>query len=272
MRTGGTKACGALLDGHASKITCAALALGALLGGCVPSGPPSPSDAGAAAMATHSKIPVVPPPPGSANSVAPRAVSAPLGAGFEDDFERTAVGPNWRVTGGAGWRIDGGRLCIQGAHNHGIWLARTLPTNVRIEFDATSNSTDGDIKAEVFGDGASAAAGTSYNDATSYLTILGGWKNTYHVLARLNEHASDRPEIKIAPGSDDERARPVNPGQVYHFKIERTDGKTLVWWVGDMVMFKFADPAPLSGAGHDHLGFNDWEVPVCFDNVKVVPL
>ena len=26
------------------------------------------------------------------------------------------------------------------------------------------------------------------------------------------------------------------------------------------------------GVGHDHFGFNDWEVKVCFDNVKVTPL
>jgi hypothetical protein len=144
--------------------------------------------------------------------------------------------------------------------------------NVRFEFDATSDSADGDIKAEFFGDGRSAAAGTSYNDATSYLTILGGWKNSYHVLARLNEHASDRPEIKIAPGSDDERARPVTPEQIYHFKVERTDGKTISWWIGDTLMFRFTDPQPLRGAGHEHFGFNDWETGVCFDNVKIVPL
>jgi hypothetical protein len=135
-----------------------------------------------------------------------------------------------------------------------------------------SNSPEGDIKAEVFGDGASAASGVTYNDATSYLVIFGGWKNSFHVLARLNEHASDRPEIRVTPGSDDERARPVSPGQVYHFKIERADAKTVRWWVGDMLMFKFTDPEPLAGTGHDHFGFNDWEVPVCFDNVKVTLL
>jgi hypothetical protein len=237
---------------------------------CVPSGPASGSDA-AAALPGQSKTPGLP--PQAAGSPGSNArISAPLGAGFEDDFERKALGPNWRVTGGADWRIEAGKLCVRGAHNHGAWLARTLPTNVRIEFDVASDSPDGDIKTEVFGDGASSAAGVSYNDATSYLTIFGGWKNSYHVLARLNEHASDRPEIRVAPGSDDERARPVIPGQVYHFKIERADGKTVAWWVGDMLMFKFADPAPLSGVGHDHFGFNDWEVPVCFDNLKVVPL
>ncbi len=242
----------------------------ALVTACVPNGPASTSsDAGA----TAAPLPKSPPPPVVArpSGSATTTPSPPLGSGFEDNFERAALGPDWIVTG-ADWRIQGGRLCVKGARNHGAWLNRTLPTNVRIEFDALSNSPEGDIKAEIFGDGTSAASGISYNDATSYLTIFGGWKNSYHVLARLNEHASDRPEIRIAPGSDDERARPVSVGQVYHFKIERADGKTLVWWVGDMQMFKFADPQPLSGPGHDHLGFNNWEVPVCFDNVKVVPL
>jgi hypothetical protein len=251
------------------------LCLGWLLvwvAGCVPNGPASSSvDAGAnpanpAAAKPKTAPPVVARPTGSSSAPSP-----PLGPGFQDQFERPAVGPDWIVTGGD-WRIDGGRLCVKGARNHGAWLNRTLPTNVRVEFDAVSNSPDGDIKAEIFGDGTSAASGISYNDATSYLTIFGGWKNQYHVLARLNEHASDRPEIRIAPGSADERARPVNAGQVYHFKIERADGKTLTWWVGDTQMFKFVDPQPLTGPGHDHLGFNNWEVPVCFDNVKVVAL
>ncbi|HKQ71493.1 MAG TPA: hypothetical protein VJT73_19245 [Polyangiaceae bacterium] len=234
---------------------------------CVPGGPASTNDK----SGTATPEPKAAAAPALARSLAPKQAAAPLGSGFEDNFERGAVGPDWVATGGD-WRVDSGRLCVKGAKNHGAWLARTLPTNVRIEFDAVSSSPDGDIKAEIFGDGTSAASGVSYNDATSYLTIFGGWKNTFHVLARLNEHASDRPEIKIAPGSDDERARPVSPGQVYHFKIERTDGKTITWWVGDMLMFKFADPEPLKGPGHDHLGFNDWDVPVCFDNVKVAPL
>jgi hypothetical protein len=243
--------------------------------GCVPNGPASSSDGGAAAP-TIAPRPLAATPPSPSPPPAPNrpaaAPSPPLSAGgFEDNFERATLGSDWRTTGPE-WRIEGGRLCGKGAHNHGVWLARTLPINCRIEFDALSNSPDGDIKTEVFGDGASAASGASYNDATSYLTIFGGWKNSFHVLARLNEHASDRPEIKIAPGTDDERARPVNAGQVYHFKIERADGKTLRWWVGDMLMFKFTDPEPLSGSGHDHFGFNDWEVPVCFDNVKVTAI
>jgi hypothetical protein len=245
----------------------------ALASGCVPNGPPTSSDNGptppaapkprAAAQASAARP--------TARADAAQPVSIPLGAGFEDAFERPSLGTDWRVTGGD-WRIEDGKLCGKSARNHPVWLARILPANVVIEFDAVSYSAEGDIKAEIFGDGASAASGVSYNDATSYLTIFGGWKNTFHVLARINEHASDRPEIRVTPGSDDERERPVSPGQVYHFRIERRDGKTISWWIGDALMFKFTDPQPLSGVGHDHFGFNDWEVRVCFDNVKVTPV
>jgi hypothetical protein len=249
------------------------LGLVLLAGGCVPSGPAS-TDAGAGPTPAPAPRPTTSPlhaTHAAASGGRTRPPSPPLAGPFEDDFERPVLGDAWFATGDV-WRIQGGKLCGRGAHNHPVWLSRTLPTNARIEFDAVSDSPDGDLKAEFFGDGSSAASGTTYNDATSYITIFGGWHNHFHVLARINEHASDRPEIKIEPGSDDERARPVVAGQVYHFKVERADGKTIRWWVGDMLMFSFADPQPLSGPGHDHFGFNDWEVPVCFDNVKVVPL
>lgn len=182
------------------------------------------------------------------------------------------LGPNWKQVKTNAWRIENGKLCAQGAHNHGVWLQKTLPINARIEFDAMSTSEDGDLKAEVWGDGASGATGVSYNNATSYLAILGGWKNTLHVLARLNEHGQDRKEIKVDKDSDDPRQRPVVKGQVYRFKIERTDGKTVHFSVDGVEYHSFVDPQPLVGAGHDHFGFNEWEVKTCYDNVKVTPL
>ena len=111
--------------------------------------------------------------------------------------------------------------------NHGVWLKRVLPVNARIEFDATSQSTDGDLKAEYWGDGRSFATALSYTNATSYLTIFGGWHNKFHVLARINEHGNDRKEITVDTDSDDPREKPVMAGQIYHFKVERTDGKTV---------------------------------------------
>jgi hypothetical protein len=181
-------------------------------------------------------------------------------------------GPDWMPTLPGIWRIENGRLCGEQAKNHGIWLRRVLPTNARIEFDAVSHSPDGDLKAEIWGDGRSYATALSYTNATSYLTIFGGWHNKFHVLARINEHGNDRKEITVDPRSDDPREKPVVAGQSYHFKIERADGKTVRWWVDGNEMLSYADPAPLTGPGHDHFGFNDWDVKVCFDNVRVVPL
>jgi hypothetical protein len=260
----------------------------AAFGACVPAGNSPPgSDSGT---------------PGKHATPEPAIKQAPnvMTVVFEDSFDRSAgvlaaavppgeagddaaaenalyaqnggLGADWHQAGTTVWHIENGRLCGQGAHNHGVWLRRTLPVNARIEFDAMSDSPDGDIKAEVWGDGQSSATSISYTNATSYLTVLGGWKNTFHVLARLNEHGTDRKEIKIDPTSDDPREKPVTRSQSYHFKIERKDGKTVHWSVDGVEYLSFTDSQPLAGIGHDHFGFNDWEVKVCFDNVKVTPL
>src|SRR5262249_34016636 len=101
-----------------------------------------------------------------------KSVRAPLlRREFTDAFERTKLGPDWNVTG-ANWHIDAGRLCVRGARNHPLWLERRLPKNARVEFDAVSSSPEGDIKVELWGDGASSATSSSYTDATSYLVIF----------------------------------------------------------------------------------------------------
>jgi len=185
------------------------------------------------------------------------------------------LGPNWQVAqGSTAWRIENGRLCGKGALNKGVWLKKILPVNARIEFEAITDSADGDLKAEVWGDGKSGATATSYTNATSYITVLGGWKNTVHVLARKNEHGKDRKEMKVDKESDDPREHPVSVGQVYKFKIERTDGHTVHFSVNGQELMSYDDPEPLAGPGHDHLGFNNyWDtIKSCYDNVKITPL
>lgn len=211
---------------------------------------------------------------GDAKAVAPEAAATPTPplAVAEPIADPSGLGPDWRPARTTAWRVEGGWLCGQGARNHGVWLNRVLPVNARIEFDARSESTEGDLKAEVWGDGQSGATGVSYTNATSYLAILGGWKNTIHVLARVNEHGKDRHELHVDKESDDARKRPVAKGQSYHFLIERTDGKTVRWSVNGAEMHAYSDPEPLAGRGHDHFGFNDWDAKVCFDNVRVTPL
>jgi hypothetical protein len=187
---------------------------------------------------------------------------------FKDDFERPTLGANWRATGPT-WRISAGQLCAQRSRNHPVWLTHRLPVNARIEFDALTRSEDGDIKAEYWGDGRSAATQVSYEDATSYLTIFGGWKNRFHVLARIDEHAPDRPEIRLDPSSEDPKTKPVVKERSYRFKVERSDGKTVTWWVDGHEMLKFEDAAPLRGEGHEYFAFNNWETHVCFDNLEI---
>lgn len=246
---------------------------------CVPDGAPS-GGAGRPSPAATSERPgpipgrtgaSLPPAARAASSGAPPVVDPPLTGPFSDRFDRAELGPDWTVTAPA-WRLENGRLCAEHARNHPAWLRRRLPVNARIEFDATSSSDDGDLKAELWGDGRSAADTVSYNDATSYLTIFGGWKNGFHVLARIDEHAPDRPEIRIDESSDDVRARRVQPNRPYHFKVVRDDGKTVRWYVDGVQLLTYPDSQPLAGPGHDHVGFNDWDVHACFDNLTVTPL
>jgi hypothetical protein len=199
------------------------------------------------------------------------ASGPPIVGVFQDDFERAELGPDWSALSPR-WKIAGGRLCAQGARNRGVWLRRALPTNATIEFDAIAEAEDGDLKVELWGDGRSGATGASYTNATSYIAILGGWKNSKHVLARLDEHGEDRLEIDVDPESDDERARPVATGQPYRFRVERADGRTLRLAINGVEYFELSDPDPLAGPGHEHLGFNDWDAPVCFDNLRIAPL
>ena len=184
-----------------------------------------------------------------------------LGAqGFRDTFDRTELGDDWNNTG-ASYAIRDGQLRIKGARNKPLWLKRTLPHDVRVEFDVRSESPEGDIKVELFGDGVSKAEKLSYT-ATGYVIIFGGWNNTRNELARMNEHADDRvvgPTYKVVQG------------KTYPMKIERR-GATIKVWVGDHELLSMTDAHPLWGAGHDHFGFNDWQSELWFDNLRITPL
>lgn len=178
--------------------------------------------------------------------------------GYSDNFDRAQLGPDWNVTGGA-WRLVEGGLRIRDARNHPLWLRRTLPRDVRVEFDATTDTHD--IKVEIFGDGVSHALSESYT-ATSYVVIFGGWNNQHNVLARMDEHAEDR-----VMGA----SLRVQPNHTYHFVIERR-GSVISVDVDGQRLMSLDDPEPLAGRGHDHFGFNNWSSDVTFDNLRILPL
>jgi hypothetical protein len=190
---------------------------------------------------------------------------------YTDDFDRLELGPDWLALSES-WRIDAGRLCARGARNRGAWLLRRLPVDASIEFDAIALSDDGDLKVELWGDGHSGASGLSYSDATSYIAILGGWKNTQHVFARLDEHGEDRIALSVDPASRNPKFGPVVAQRPYRFRFERRQGNMLTWSVDGVPLVELVDDEPLAGAGHEHFAFNDWTAPVCFDNLSIVPL
>lgn len=251
-----------------AKWLCSSSVAGALAAtaGCVPEGPPT-GDASPPAVRTASPTPTRAAPIKTASLPARPPIAEP----FEDSFDRAELGPDYNALSPA-WKIVAGKLCVRGARNKGVWLLRKLPLNARIEFDAMAEAPEGDVKVEAWGDGATGATGTSYTNATSYLAIFGGWKNTKHVLARLDEHGDDRKALDVEADSDDERQRPVAPGQPYRIKLERADGVRVRMSVNDVLYLEMLDDEPLQGPGHEHFGFNDWEAPVCFDNLKITPL
>jgi len=181
-------------------------------------------------------------------------------SGLTDNFNRPQLGDLWQNTGGP-YEIRDNQLHVRGARNKPLWLRRVLPNDVRIELDARSESPEGDIKLEVFGDGTSRAETESYT-ATSYVVIFGGWGNSLNVIARMNEHGDDR---AVGP------RRPVEEGRTYHLKIERR-GERITAFADGQELATMTDHEPLRGRGHDHFALNNWQADVWFDNLKITPL
>jgi hypothetical protein len=179
---------------------------------------------------------------------------------FSDDFERSEVGANYLNTG-ASYGIVSGKLHIQGATNHPLWLKKRLPHDAVIEVKVTSRSAEGDIKLEAWGDGESYATTDSYL-ATSYVFVFGGWGNSISALCRLDEHGGDRKTRSDVK---------VEMNRTYQFKIQRK-GKLVEWFVDGKPFLSFDDPNPLEGDKHSYFGFNNWRSDLSFDDLKISPL
>ncbi|MEM9489204.1 MAG: hypothetical protein AAGC55_08665 [Myxococcota bacterium] len=187
----------------------------------------------------------------------------PITERWSDTFERKNIGGNYYKTGG-GYKIVDGTLLTAGSKNHPLWLRKQLPRDVTVEFDCWSNTPDGDIKIEIFGDGQSYDKDGGRYRATGYVLVMGGWNNSKSILARQDEHGKDMVS---------RRAPKVAIGQRYRWRIRRQD-KRIDWWVDDMEtpFLSYEDPRPLAGAGHRYFGFNNWQSDARFDNLVITPL
>lgn len=213
---------------------------------------------------------------------------ATLQVPYGDDFsDRTTVERNYWSNGGY-WRTVNGQLLAPGVKNNPLWLKAKLPRDAVVELDVRSESPEGDIKCEIFGDG--------LNHASGYVLIHGGWNNSVSVIARLDEHGKslgvlqqEARKVQADQGLPqanlvdtgvfraDTRMRveanpyPVQIGRMYHWKIERR-GTVLRWSIDDKPFMEFDDPFPLAGSGHDRFGFSSWEAQLYFDNLSIRPL
>jgi hypothetical protein len=199
--------------------------------------------------------------PTLATALGCRAKTPSIEAPFADDFERTELGPDWNATAPA-YHIAGGKLEVSNGYNHPAWLRRRLPRDVVVDVDATSHSPAGDLKLELFGDGESFDPDKGSYTSTGYVLIFGGWHNSLSVICRQEEHGDGRK----AQRSDVH----VAPDRSYHFTIARRGG-TIDWALDGQPFLTWTDPAPLGGAGHEYLAFNDWEADVTFDNLRIRP-
>lgn len=190
---------------------------------------------------------------------------APITARWTDDFERAQVGDDYHATSNA-YELVNGALSAQGAYNHPLWLKKKLPRDVVVELDVWSNTPDGDIKVELFGDGESHATSKGAYTATGYVFVFGGWNNSKSILARRDEHGVVGTDLV-------ERTSPkVEPERRYHWKIVRRGGQ-VDWFIDDMQtpFLSFTDPEPLAGAGHEYFGVNNWQSDSWFDDLVITP-
>ncbi len=196
---------------------------------------------------------------------------------YRDDFsgysDPNKLRERWFSTGGH-YRTVGGELLSPGVKNNPLWLKAKLPQNVAVEFDARSLSPEGDIKAEIFGNGTDHASG--------YVLIHGGWNNSISIIARLDEHGVPLQQLQRDPEwktkfAADTRMRvegqpfPVTIGKPEHWRIERR-GSLISWFINGQKFLEFDDPKPLVGPDHDRFGFSSWEGQLYFDNLSVEAL
>ena len=215
---------------------------------------------------------------------APATATIPFSDSYDDPM---TVSKNYYSTGGH-WRVDQGTLHSPGVKNNPLWLKAKLPQNVAVEFDARSQSQEGDIKCEIFGDGTDHASG--------YVLIHGGWNNSLSIIARLDEHGAPMSQLqqeanrvaseKKLPSAGvketgvftpttrmrvEANPYPVQIGKTYHWRIERR-GSMITWFIDGQKFMEFDDPYPLVGEKHDRFAFSSWEAELYFDNLKIEAL
>lgn len=192
----------------------------------------------------------------------------PLTLPFADNFDRPTLGNQWHTERPGRWKIEydtktrQGQLCVFHARNMPLFLRGKLPRNVVIEFDAWAKQPEGDVKIELFTDG-------KYH-ATGYVLIHGGWKNSWSIIDRLDEHNPNCRSDQVHQKTHCRRVRRGGPvaQKRYRWKVVRF-GDTVEWFLDGKFYMRYPDLMPLEGSAHRFFAFSNWEARVCFDNLQI---
>lgn len=185
----------------------------------------------------------------------------PIVSDFTESFDRQDIGATWRDSGG-GYRLVNGELVASHARHHPIWLRKKLPQDISMEFDVRTESPDGDIRFVIFGDGKSANPDGEGCQSSGYEFVFGGWKNHVSMLCREHRQSGGHQGVRTD--------WPVVPGRTYHNYITRKGG-VIAWYIDGHDMMSWTDPEPLTGKGHEAMGFDGADTEVFFDNLVVGP-
>ena len=158
---------------------------------------------------------------------------------FSDDFNRGMLNPggldlaapDWQVLSGK-WRIENGMLC--GESDAIIALLRRLPGDQRLEFDAVAQDNVCDLSATLSTSERSGFRG-------GYFFGFGSNNNTVSKLLVKGR------EVKRSDGR-------IVPGKLHHVICQR-EGNVLTHIVDGKVIATYNDAQPLTGPGHDVVGF-----------------
>ncbi len=171
---------------------------------------------------------------------------------FQDDFERTELGPDWIIRGK--WEIVGGRLKYGLDGPHLATINRHFAADVRVEYDG--QVPEGVKPCDLSIGLGVGRSGDQYN--FGYLLAFGGGYNTFNQV--IGGRAMERVQIR-------DPARKIELGKVHRI-CGMKDGTTITLEVDGQVLITTTDKDPLGGPGFDMVGLVTW-TGMLVDNVRV---
>jgi predicted Ser/Thr protein kinase len=223
------------------------------------------SDAEIEKLLAAQKI-ILPPPVAATQPVASAVPAPPITASrivtFEDTFDTLALSADWKQQGKA-WNCTGGVLWTSKVDlkeaddaGWGCWLARELPAEVRVEFDAILIEEDAVLVCELFSKPGRSVA----SSVVGYRFRLGDAKEARPLIYRGMSNLpteSNQSAAKILGGTQNVVKR--------HVSIQCAGG-VIIWEVDGRQHASATDPKPLQ---EGWLGFHFQGGTVLIDNLTV---